>query len=334
MTELRRICVSPGPIYEPYEMVFEDDRWAQAFFACGFRPGDIGQITFSYHMVPFGMALDDSLKQMGCLSIPTGVGNTELQVGIMRDVKVNGYLGTPSFLKVMGDKAEEMGLDLQKDFNLSVGFVAAEMLPESLRTSLEERFGMIIRQSYGTADVGCLGYECYHKNGMHYPDNVIVEIVDPETGRPMGPGEIGEVVTTVFNKVYPLIRFGTGDLSYYTDEPCPCGRTTNRLVKIVGRVDQVTKVKGMFIHPGQAAEVAAKFEAVEKFQVVVQRRDHKDYMTFQVELKSAEVDLESLKQEMEKTIQDILRVRGELVVVPRGSLAPDRKIIDDRRTWD
>ena len=334
LTQLRRIFASPGPIYEPYEMVYDDDRWSQAFFGAGFRPGDIGQITFSYHMVPFAMMLDDSLQQLGCLSVPTGVGNTELQVGIMRDLKVNAFLGTPSFLKAMADKAEEMGLDLQKDLHLKVAFVAAEMLPETLRSELEQRLDMLIRQSYGTADVGCLGYECYQKNGMHWPDNVIVEVVDPETGRQLGPGEIGEVVATVFNKTYPLIRFGTGDLSYYTDEPCPCGRTSNRLVKIVGRVDQVTKVKGIFIHPGQADEVARKYEVIERYQIVVTRAEHKDHMTFQAELKTEDLDKTALKNELEKSLQDILRIKGEAIFLPRGTLPESYKKIDDLRTWD
>jgi phenylacetate-CoA ligase len=334
LRELRRIFASPGPIYEPYEMVYEDDRWSQAFFGAGFRPGDIGQITFSYHMVPFAMMLDDALKQLGCLSVPTGVGNTELQVGIMRDLKVNAFLGTPSFLKAMADKAEEMGLDLKKDLHLKVAFVAAEMLPETLRAELEQRLDMLIRQSYGTADVGCLGYECFHKNGMHWPDNVIVEVVDPETGRQLGPGEVGEVVATVFNKTYPLLRFGTGDLSYYTDEPCPCGRTSNRLVKIVGRVDQVTKVKGIFIHPGQVDEVARKYEAIERYRIVVTRAEHKDHMTFQAELKTQDPDQAALKVAVEKSMQDILRIKGEVVFLPPGTLPETYKKIDDLRTWD
>lgn len=334
LNELRRIYASPGPIYEPYELLYDDDRWVQAFFGAGFRPGDIGQITFSYHMVPFAMMLDDSLHKLGCVSVPTGVGNTELQVGIMRDLGVTAYLGTPSFLLAMADKAEEMGLDLKKDFKLKVGFVAAEMLPESLRASLENRLGMLIRQSYGTADIGCLSYECYYKNGMHYPDNVIVEIVDPETGRQLGPGETGEVVATVFNKTYPLIRFGTGDLSFYTDEPCPCGRTTPRLVKIVGRVDQVTKVKGMFIHPGQADEVARKFAEIDRYQIVVTRADHKDIMTFQAELKPVDTDLDKLKTQVEKAVQEILRLRAEVVFLPAGTLPAQYKKIEDRRTWE
>ena len=332
--QLRRIFASPGPIYEPYELEYGDDRWAQAFFAAGFRPGDIAQITFSYHMVPFAMMLDDSLALLECLAVPTGVGNTELQVGIMKDLGVNAYLGTPSFLLAMADKAESMGLDLRRDIKLEVAFVAAEMLPETLRNSLEERLGMIIRQSYGTADVGCLGYECYHRNGMHWPDNVIVEVIDPETGRQLGPGETGEVAATVFNKTYPLLRFGTGDLSYYTDEPCPCGRTSNRLVKIVGRADQATKVKGMFIHPGLVDAVARKFEVIDRYQVVVTRAEHKDRMTFHAELKDEALDKDQLKAEVENALKEILRVRGEAVFHPGGTMPQNFEKIEDRRTWD
>ncbi|MBF0496498.1 MAG: AMP-binding protein [Deltaproteobacteria bacterium] len=331
---MRRIFVSPGPIYEPGEADWEDDRWTQAFYAAGFRPGDLTVITFSYHLVPFGMALDESFNLMGVKVIPTGVGNTEVQVNTLKDLKVTGFAGTPSFLNVIADRAEELGLNLKKDLHLKVGFSAAEMLPESLRSSLEDRFGMIIRQSYGTADVGCLGYECRCKNGMHYPDKVIVEIVDPVTGKHLGPGEIGEVVCTVFNHVYPLIRFGSGDLAYYTDEPCVCGRTTPRIVKIVGRVDQVTKVKGMFIHPGQAAEVAKNFPEISRYQIVVTRQEHKDIMTFVAELTEESGDTVGLAEKIAEFMPSILRIRGEVRFVPQGTIPAGAKTIDDQRVWD
>ena len=177
---LRRIYVSPGPICEPGEANYEEIAWAQAMIAAGFRPGDIAVNTFSYHMVPFALHMvDNTLYKIGCIAIPTGIGNTEQQVHILKDLKADAFCGTPSFLLNLAEKAEEMGLDLKKDLHLRVGFVAAEMLPESLRSKLEERFGMTIRQSYGTADIGCLGYECREKNGMHLPDDKIVEIVDP-----------------------------------------------------------------------------------------------------------------------------------------------------------
>ncbi len=333
--KLRRIYVSPGPIHEPGEAEYEEIAWAQALHAGGFRPGDIAINTFSYHMVPFALNMvDNSLYKIGCITIPTGIGNTEQQVHILRTLKANAFCGTPSFLLNIAEKAEEMGLDLRKDLHLQVGFVAAEMLPESLRSRLEEKFGMIIRQSYGTADIGCLGYECMEKSGMHIPDDKIVEIVDPRTGKQLPPGKAGEIVATTFNKVYPLIRFGTGDLSVLIDEPCPCGRTAPRLVKILGRVDQVTKVRGLFIHPGQADEVASRYPQIGKYQVVVTRKEHKDEMTFRIELKEETPCSEMLKEEIERSIRDVMKVRGDVRFVPKGTLQEGAKRIEDQRIWD
>ena len=335
ISELRRIYVSPGPINEPGEMEYDEVGWAQGFYAGGFRPGDIAINTFSYHMVPFAMEMvDNSLHMVGCVTVPTGVGNTEQQVHILKNLKANGYCGTPSFLLNIAEKAEEMKLDLRKDLNIQVGFVAAEMLPESLRSKLEEKFGMILRQSYGTADIGCLGYECMLKNGMHVPDDKIVEIVDPETGKQLPPGKTGEIVATTFNKAYPLIRFGTGDLSILTETPCPCGRTSPRLVKILGRVDQVTKVRGLFVHPGQAGEVASKHPQIAKYQVVVTRKQDKDGMTFRIELKEEVLDAGKLKEEIEKSIRDVMKVRGDVQFVPKGTIPDGAKKIDDQRTWE
>jgi phenylacetate-CoA ligase len=331
---LRRIFVSPGPIYEPGEMDYEDTRWAQGLYAGGFRAGDICQVTFSFHLVPFAFMLDSSLKMLGCRSIPAGVGNTEIQVQIMKDLKVSGFLGTPSFLFSLIQKAKELGFNPKKDLALKVAFVAAEMLPESLRDNLESEMGLIVRQSYGTADIGSLGFECIEKNGMHFPDDCIVEIVDPQTGRQLGPGEVGEVVGTCFNPVYPLIRFGTGDLSYISDEPCPCGRTSPRLIKILGRVDQVTKVKGMFIHPGLVDSVAAKFPEICACQVVVTREGHQDKMTFRAELSQPSRDPHHLSEAVKKVIQEILRIRGEVQLLSKGSFPPGIKKIEDKRTWD
>ena len=334
LSRVKRICMSPGPIYEPEDIESKNDRWTQALFAAGFRKGDIGQVTFSYHLVPPAFWFEDALHRLGCIATPGGVGNTELQVRMMHDLKVTGYIGTPSFLVNISKKAREAGYDPQQDLSLEVGFVVGEMLPESLRSELEETFSMIIRQGYGTADVGCLGYECYHKNGMHLPYNCIVEIVDPETGKQLGPGETGEIVATVFDEVYPMIRFGTGDLSYFTDEPCPCGRTSNRLVKIVGRLDQVTKVKGMFIHPRNADEVAAKFPEIDRYQVVVTREAHVDQMTFAVELKEGIEATDELAGRIEAAIPAHMRVRGKVKFIERGILPKEYKKIDDRRKWD
>jgi phenylacetate-CoA ligase len=335
--ELRRIYVSPGPIYEPGEQVCNDIRWAQSLYAAGFRPGDIAQITFNFNMVPVGFWLDHALHQLGCIAVPAGVGNTELQVQIMKELGVTGYLGTPSFLATIAERAEKIGLDLRRDLGLEVAFVAAEVLPESLRADLEARFGMLVRQSYGTADVGCLGYECVEKQGMHMPEDCIVEILDPQTRKVLGPGEIGEVVATVFDPAYPLIRFGTGDLSSFTDDPCPCGRTSPRLVKIVGRADQMTKVKGLFVHPSQVEQVGKKFPALGNCQVVVLREANQDRMIFRAELLSsaAEVEgLDELKESVAGMVQEVLRLKGEVEFVPKGQIPADAKKVDDQRKWD
>ena len=332
--ELRRIYVSPGPIYEPGEREYEDYRWAQALYAGGFRSGDIAQITFNFNMVPVGFWLDEALQQLGCTSVPAGVGNTELQIQILKELGVTAYLGTPSFLATIAERAEKMGMDLHRDLSLKVGFVAAEPLPETLRSDLENRFDMLIRQSYGTADVGCLGYECIEKSGMHVPEECILEIVEPETGRRLGPNETGEVVATVFDRSYPLIRFGTGDLSYYADEPCGCGRTSARLVRIVGRADQMTKVKGLFVHPNQVEEVRKKFPALGNSQIVVLREGNQDRMIFRAELAVGDVAMEALRDELARVIQEILRLRGEVEFVSPGSIPADAKKIDDQRKWD
>jgi phenylacetate-CoA ligase len=335
ITEMRRIFISPGPIYEPGEADYDELGWAQGMYAGGFRPGDITINTFSYHMVPFALQMvDNSLHMIGCISIPMGVGNTEQQVNILKNLKANGFCGTPSFLLNIAEKAEEMGFDLKKDLNLKVGFVAAEMLPESLRSKLEEKFGMIIRQTYGTADIGCLGYECIKKNGMHIPDDKIIEIVDPETGKQLGPGKTGEIVATTFNKVYPLIRFGTGDLSILTETPCPCGRASPRLVKILGRVDQVTKVRGLFVHPGQVDEVASRYPQIAKYQVVVKRKEDKDEMILRIEFKEEVSQPEKLKQEIEQSIRDVMKVRGDVQLVQKGTIPEGAKKIEDQRTWE
>ncbi len=332
--EMRRIYVLPGLIYEPGEWEYKDTRWAEALYACGFRAGDIAQNTFNYHMWPFAFMLDDSLKMLGCTTVPTGEGNTQMQVKIMHHLNVTGYVGTPSFLMSIAERAEGMGYDLKKDLSLEVGLVGAEMLPESLRERLEGGFGMTIRQCYGTVDVGCLGYECSEKQGMHVPDDVIVEIVDPDTGKRLPPGTTGEIVATNFNGAFPMIRYGTGDLSIVSEVPCQCGRTSMRLTKILGRTDLVTKVRGTFIHPWQTDELMAKFPEVDKYQVVVTRSGYLDEMTFLIELADESVDRTLLRARLQRDMEELLNLRGEVEFVDRGVIFDRHKKIEDRRKWD
>jgi phenylacetate-CoA ligase len=331
---LRRIYISPGPVFEPGEREYEDIRWAQALYACGIRQGDVVLNTFNYHLTPLAFMLDESLRMLRATVVPTGPGNLSMQIQMMRQLHVTGFLGTPSFLMAILEAAEGMHLDLKRDFYLQASFVGAEMFPETLRQKLEGKLGTLIRQAYGTVDVGCLGYECAEKTGMHVPEDVIVEIVDTETGKQLKNGATGEIVATNFNRSFPMIRFATGDLSYLIEDPCPCGRTSIRLGKILGRTDQVTKVWGIFIHPWQVDEVMAKFPMVANYQMVVTRKEYRDEMVIYIELKEEITDKIDLKRRVEKEAQEVLKVKGEVVFIEKGGIPDRAKKIDDRRIWE
>jgi phenylacetate-CoA ligase len=330
---MRRIYISPGPVFEPGEWDYDDIRWTQALFACGIRKGDVVLNTFNYHLTPLALMLDESLRMLVATVIPMGPGNISMQINLMRQLQVTGYLGTPSFLMSIIDAAEGMRLDLKRDLHLKAAFVGAEMFPESLRQKLEGKLDIFIRQAYGTVDVGCLGYECLEKNGMHIPEDVIVEIVDTETGKQLETGATGEIVATTFSKVFPMIRFATGDLSYLIQDPCPCGRTSPRLGRILGRTDQVTKVWGIFIHPWQVDEVMARFPEVANYQIVVTRKEYHDQMTTFIELKEGAVQ-PNLKRRIEKEMEEVLKVKGQVEFIQKGGIPDRAKKIDDRRIWE
>jgi phenylacetate-CoA ligase len=333
--QLKRIFVSPGPIFDPMKTGSADSRCCKCLFAAGIRAGDIVQNTFMYHFIPFGHYFDDALVSMDCTVIPAGVGNTELQAQVMQTLKVTGYIGTPSFLKTILDKVVELGYDLQKDLALDVAVVGAEMLSESLRQDFETKVGMIVRQAYGTADVGLIGHECSEKKGYHlFDEELLFEIVDPTTGRQMPVGEIGELVVTSFNPVYPLLRFGTGDLTSIDENPCACGRTSFRLPRLLGRVDQVTKVRAMFIHPSQVDLVIGKNPFISRCQVIVSQENHQDEMTFVIELADEEIDRASLERKLKEDIREMMRLRGEVQFVSPGTLPVEAKKIVDKRVWD
>ncbi|MGB7972728.1 MAG: AMP-binding protein [Candidatus Deferrimicrobiaceae bacterium] len=331
---MRRIYVSPGPTYDPEGREETHWRWEKAFVAAGFRPGDIVQNTFMYHFSPAGLMFDEALIRIGCTVIPAGVGNTELQAQVMRDLAVTGYVGTPSFLMTILEKGKEMGIAPGNGLGLQVALVAAEMLPESLRRRFEEEFGIQVRQAYGTADVGSLGYECFEGKGMHIPDEILLELIDPATGESVGPGKIGEVVVTLPNETYPLVRFATGDLSVRTDEPCPCGRTSARLLRILGRIDQVTKVKGMFVHPEQVGQIEGKVPEVETLQLVITRVGHEDQMTIQAVLEGDTSPNDALRTRIVETTREVTRIRGEVVFVNAADLSGKEKKIVDNRKWE
>jgi len=332
---LRRIYVNPGLLFQPGgEFESQDTSWAHALCGAGFKAGDRIINTFNYHLWPFARVMEESAQHIGAAVIPAGSGNTMMQVKIMQMLEVNGFLGTPSFLTTLVQRAEAMGLDLRKDIFLETALVSAEMLPESLRARLQEKLDMTVRQAYGTVFLGCIGFECQAMTGLHVPDSICLEIVDPGTGRHVPAGSVGEIVATSFSRSYPMIRMATGDLSCLSDETCPCGRTGPLLKKIIGRMDQATKVKGVFIHPWQADEVMARYREVFKYQIVITRKNHMDIMTLIVEVKEDIAETASLQRRMEREIEEMLGVRGSVQIVPRGTLPDRHRKIEDQRRWD
>ncbi len=328
---LRRIFVSPGPIYDPEGNEANYWRMARAMYAAGFRRGDIVLNTFAYHLTPAGSMCDEGLAALGCIAAPMGGGNTETQVQVLRHVQATGYVGTPSFLHTILQRAEDAGLKPLQDLSLEVAFVSGGMLQESLRVLMREQYGVNVTQAYASADLGLIAYECHLHSGMHLAEDLIVQVADPETGQPVPDGMVGEVVVTTFNKVYPLIRFGTGDLSLLDPSPCGCGRTTSRLSRILGRADDATKIRGMFVHPGQLDAVMADETEVTRYQLVVRRKGFEDDLTLRVEMAGG---LKELAAHLESRVRDAIKLRARVEVVPSGTLSPDGKKISDERTWD
>ncbi|MDI6709326.1 MAG: AMP-binding protein [Bacillota bacterium] len=332
VTELARIFVSPGPIYDPQGLREDYWGWAEALAAAGFARGDIVQNTFSYHLTPAGMMFDGALRKLGCTVIPAGVGNSEHQLRVMRDVKVNGYVGVPSFLYALLQKAEEMGFTCPGDLRLKRAWVTAERLSEDLRSLLYDRYGIAVYQGYGTADTGCVAYECRKRRGLHPADRVLLEIADPATGQPLGPGQAGEVVVTILEPSYPLLRFGTGDLGVMTVEPCACGLPGPRLLGILGRTGDGVKVRGLFLYPHQIDELVQRIPGALRCQAVVTRKEFRDELTLLVELASPE-DAGAGSDGVAALARDILRLRAAVEFVPPGSLKGEERLVD-RRRWE
>jgi len=301
--------------------------------AAGFcKPGDIVINTASYHMVPAGLMATDALDVLGVTVVPAGVGQTELQVQIMHELKVTGYLGFPSFLMNIIKKAEEMGYNFRRDFNLKWALGGGERHLQILRDTFEREYGIEVSQNYGTADVGLLGWECTKKDGMHYNDeNAIIEIVNPDNGKQCAPLEEGEVVVTLLNRIYPLVRFGTGDLSSYIDEPCTCGRTTPRFTAITGMIGNHVRAKGMFIHARELDEAMSGFHEIAKYQMVLNLSGHKDIIEIKVETKQA-VDDVNLTQAIKKRCKEVFRLTPDKVDFLKNGTLPELypKFVDER----
>ena len=320
-----RLYASPGPIYEPEGTARDYWRAARAMVAAGFRAGDLVHNAFSYHMTPGAFIMESGAHAVGCTIFPAGTGQTEQQLQAIADLKPQAYLGTPSFLRILVEKAAEAGSDIA---SLKKGLVGGEAFPPSLRDWFSER-GLAVYQSYATADVGLIAYETSARQGLVLDEHCIVEIVRPGTGDPVAEGEVGEVVVTVFNPDYPLVRFGTGDLSAVLPGQCPTGRTNTRIKGWLGRADQTTKIKGMFVHPGQVAEIVRRFPEVTRARLVVSGEMADDRMKLLIESAGAQ----GLGERVAEAVRDVTKLRGEVEVVAPGSLPNDGKVIEDARSY-
>ena len=324
--KMQRVFASPGPIYEPEGTTRDYWRSARALYAAGFRSGDLVHNAFSYHMTPGAFLMESGAHAVGCTVFPAGVGQTEQQLQAIAELRPEGYTGTPSFLRILIEKAQEAGSDVR---SIRKALTGGEALPPSLRDWFTER-GVDVYQSYATADLGLVAYETRAREGLVLDEGVIVEIVRPGTGDLVAEGEVGELVVTALNPDYPLIRFGTGDLSALLPGPCPSGRTNTRIKGWMGRADQTTKIRGMFVHPGQVAAITKRFPEVLKARLVVSGEMANDSMTLKVETASAPQGLDA---RIGDAIRDITKLRGTVELLEPGSLPNDGKVIEDARSY-
>ena len=327
MDSFYNVFASPGGIFEPGAA--RDDYWnfARGLYAAGVRAGDLIHNTFSYHFTPAGLMVDSAERALGCPVFPGGIGQTELQVQVMARLKPRAYCGTPSFLKIILDKAAEMEISVD---TLSLGLVGGEALPGSLRTELSDS-GVDVVQFYGTADLGMVAYESSAKEGMILEEKVIVEIVRPGTGEPVPEGVVGEIIVTTLSPEYPLIRFATGDLSAFMSGNSPCGRTNRRIKGWMGRADQTAKVRGMFVHPSQVASVVSRHDELLRARLVIGRVDNQDVMTLKCEIENHQ---ESIEQLIEQSVREICKLRADIELCPAGALPNDGVVIEDARPLD
>ena len=325
-SDMPRVFASPGTLYEPDGRGVDHWRLARSIYAAGFRPGELIHNCFSYHFVPAGAMMESGAHALGCTVFPGGTGQTEQQVQAMAELRPAGYIGTPSFLKIILEKADEMGVALP---SLTKALFGGEAFPPSLRDWYLAR-GVAGYQCYATADLGLIAYETSAREGLVLDEGVLLEIVRPGTGEPVPDGEVGEVVITSFNPAYPLIRFGTGDLSAILPGACPTGRTNTRVKGWLGRADQTTKVRGMFVHPGQIADITRRFPEVGRARLVVSGEMANDQMTLKVETSSAN---DQLSAHLADAIREVTKLRGQVELVEPGSLPNDGKVIEDARSY-
>ncbi len=327
ISQLRRVFSSPGPIYEPQGTCEDYWRVARSLYAAGVRSGDIIHNTYSYHLTPAGSMMETGADKIGATVIPAGTGQTELQVNVISDIKPNTYTGTPSFLKILLQKSAELDLSIS---SIKKALVSGEALPANLRTEFNQA-GIFVLQAYATADLGLIAYESEAMEGMIIDERIIVELLRPGTGDPVATGEVGEVVVTTFNQSYPLIRFATGDLSAIVPGISPCGRTNQRIKGWMGRADQTTKIKGMFVHPEQVDKVVKRHPEILRARLVVTNSENKDQFVLKCEVSEQR---EGLVAAIESSLSSIIKLRGSAELCKAGSLYTDGKVIDDMRVYE
>jgi phenylacetate-CoA ligase len=325
LAQLAKVFVSPGPIFDPEGARPDYWRFARALHAAGFRQGDLVHNSFAYHLTPAGSIIESAARALGCPVFPAGTGQTEQQLRAIRQLRPAAYAGTPSFLKTLLERGRAEGLDLSC---LKKAVVSGEAFPRALAEELRDQAGIDAYQSYGTADLGLVAYETPAREGLVVDEGVLVEIVRPGTGDPVPAGEVGELLVTTFNPDYPLVRFATGDLSAILPGQSACGRTNLRLRGWLGRADQTTKIKGMFVYPSQVAEVTRRHPEISRARLVVEREDSRDQMTLHCEVA---VPAEGLEAAIAASLRAATSLRGAVRLVATGSLANDGKVIDDRR---
>jgi phenylacetate-CoA ligase len=331
--KLSRIFMSPGPIFDPEGRGADWWRYARPLHALGLRAGDLVQNCFAYHFTPAGLMVEGGAAQLGCPVIPAGIGQTEMQVQAMSLLKPKVYTGTPSFLKIIIEKAQEMGEDIS---SVKMALVGAEALPPSLRQWLNEHGVPFVLQTYGSADIGNIAYETLTDGqlnpGMLLDESLLLEIVRPGTGDPVPDGEVGEIVITSFNPDYPLIRFATGDMSAVLSGVSPCGRTNTRIKGWMGRADQTTKVRAMFVHPSQVADIARRHAVIRKARLVISGEMANDEMTLHCEVDDPDGSLAEIDAII-ASIRDVTKLRGNVKLQATGSLPNDGKVIEDARSY-
>ena len=332
--KLSRIFMSPGPIFDPEGRGDDWWRYARPLHALGVRGGDLIQNCFAYHFTPAGLMVEGGAAKLGCPVIPAGIGQTEMQVQAITMLRPKAYVGTPSFLKIIIEKAQELGEDIR---SIRYALVGAEALPPSLRTWLNEHGVPHVLQTYGSADIGNIAYETLSGDqvnpGMVLDETLLLEIVRPGTGDPVSDGEVGEVVITSFNPDYPLIRFATGDMSAVLAGLSPCGRTNTRIKGWMGRADQTTKVRAMFVHPSQVADIVRRHPVILKARLVITGEMGNDEMTLHCEVADT-TTAASHAEAIVASIRDTTKLRGEVKFVAQGSLPNDGKVIDDARSYE